>query len=434
MPLCPSWLKALHENSGPHVLDHAAGEFAGLHFGCSRHEALEVVRNFLLLDGALHALLDQIGGGLPAEVAEHHHTRQNNRSRIDHVSIRILRCRAVRGFENRVAIANIRSRRNTQPAHLGGARVGNIVSIQVRRSQYRIFVGSRHHLLEDRVRDAIVDHDFLLPRAIAMRGIDRIQHVFHFFLYRLTERRRSELHPGFDHLGILRNAEVGIFIFIIDDPALAFGHNLVAEFFGRDLVSPLAEGAFSEFLNVALVYQGDGLAAGLERVLNRHADETLGSSHRNRLNADTRVEADLLLPPLQHIFVKELDEALAVGGSLLPLNTGIYVFGVLAEDNHIHALRMLHWRRNALVILHGPYASIEVKNLPQGNVERTNPATDGRRKRPLDCNAKFADSLDGVVRQPGVKLCFCLFPGEHFVPSDAALALVGLLDCRVEYT
>ncbi len=92
------------------------------------------------------------------------------------------------------------------------------------------------------------------------------------------------------------------------NPALAFGDDLVAEFVGGDFVSPLAECAFGKFLNVALVHQRDGLEAGFERVLDRHAHQALGSGDGDRLDADAGVEANLLLAALQHVFVEELDQ------------------------------------------------------------------------------------------------------------------------------
>src|SRR3981081_488024 len=61
-----------------HVVDHASGKLAGFHFGGAFHQALEVVGYFLLLDGALQALLDQIGGFGPSQMAEHHHAREDD--------------------------------------------------------------------------------------------------------------------------------------------------------------------------------------------------------------------------------------------------------------------------------------------------------------------------------------------------------------------
>ena len=50
------------EHGRVHVFDHISGELAGFDFGGSGHEAFKIVRDSFLLDGALDALFDQIGG------------------------------------------------------------------------------------------------------------------------------------------------------------------------------------------------------------------------------------------------------------------------------------------------------------------------------------------------------------------------------------
>ena len=266
-----------------------------------------------------------------------------------------------------------------------------------------------------------------------MGRIDAIEHFFYFFLYGLAEGGRSELHAGLDQFGILRDREIRIAIQVVDDPALTLGHDLVAKFFGGELVSPFAEGALGEFLNVALVHQGYTLAAGLNRIQNRHADQALGSGHGHGLNADAGVEANLLLAVLQHVFVEEFDQAGALSSSLFPLDAGIDVFGVLAVDDHVHALGMLHRRRDALVILHRAHAAIEIEKLAQGHIQGTDAAAYGSGQRAFDGDAKFADGFDGVVGQPGIELGFGFFSGEDFEPRDPALALISFLDGGIEY-
>src|SRR5579875_762302 len=58
-----------------HVLDHAGGELAGLHLGCTLQHALEVVSHLLLLDGLLQRILDKLCRLMPAHEVEHHHPR-----------------------------------------------------------------------------------------------------------------------------------------------------------------------------------------------------------------------------------------------------------------------------------------------------------------------------------------------------------------------
>ena len=72
-----------------------------------------------------------------------------------------------------------------------------------------------------------------------------------------------------------------------------FGDDLVAKLALRERVAPIAEGALGELHDVALVDQRDALAAVLERVLDRPANEALGARDADRLDADARVLADL---------------------------------------------------------------------------------------------------------------------------------------------
>ena len=80
-----------------------------------------------------------------------------------------------------------------------------------------------------------------------------VDHALHFLVESIAEILRRKLHARLNHLGIVFDGKAGIAVEVVDDPALAFGDDLVAEFLRRQLVSPLAECAFSELLDVALV-------------------------------------------------------------------------------------------------------------------------------------------------------------------------------------
>ena len=82
------------------------------------------------------------------------------------------------------------------------------------------------------------------------------------------------------------------------------------------------------------------------------------------------------LPPFSMSLFRNSISRRSFRRSLLPLDAGVNVFGVLAEDDDIHALGMLHRRRHALVILHRTHAAIEIENLPQRDIERANAAAD----------------------------------------------------------
>ncbi len=111
------------------------------------------------------------------------------------------------------------------------------------------------------------------------------------------------------------------------------------------------------------MHEGDGLAAGFERVLDGVADQALGAEDGDGLDADAGVLANLLLAALQQVVVDEVDDAAGVGGALLELDAGVHVLSVFAEDDDIDLLWVLHRAGHALVVLHGAHAGIKVEQL-----------------------------------------------------------------------
>src|SRR5438270_5258544 len=416
------------QNARLHILDDIAAEFAGLDLLGPFHEALEIVGHLLLLDRALHALFDQIGGFVPAEEPEHHDTRQNNGAWIDHILVGVLGGGAVSSFEDRITIADVSAGGNAEPSHLRRAGVGNVIAVQVGRCQHRVLVSAGYDLLEDGIGDAVVDHQLLFPRSIAVSLVDGIEDIFHFLVNRIAEFRRAELQARLDQVCILLDCNIGILVLVVENPALALGNDLVAKFLRGQFVAPLAKSALGELLDVALVNQGYTLAAVLERELNGHANQALGSGHRYRFDANTRIEANLLLPALQHVFVEEFDQLGGLRCSLLPLDTGVNVLSVLPENDDIHALRMLYRRGHAAVVLHRANAGIEIEDLSQRDIQGANAASHRGCERSFNRDAKFANRIDAVVRQPVVELGFGFLSGKHLVPGYVALAVVGLLD------
>ena len=118
--------------------------------------------------------------------------------------------------------------------------------------------------------------------------------------------------------------------------------------------------------------------------------------------------------------------------ALLELDARVDVLGVLAEDDDVQLLGVLHRAGHALVILHRPHAGVEVEHLAQGHVERADAAADRRGQRSLDGDAQIARRGHRVVGQPGAELAKGLFAGEDLKPADGALAAVGLFDRGVE--
>src|ERR1017187_9256043 len=324
-----------------HVLDHVTRELAGLDLGCTFQHALEV---------------------------EHHHARQHDRPGVDHVFIGILRSCAVRGFEDGVLVSDVRARRNAESANLRRGGVGNIIAVQVGRCQYRVLIGTGNNLLEDAVGDAIVNHQLRLPRPLAVSGVDAVEHNLHLFVERVAEVLLRKLQTGLHHLGVVLDGQSRILVEVADDPALALGDDLVAKLLGSQLVAPLAERAFGELLDVALVHEGHRLEMMGQRVLDGHAHQALGPGNGHRFDTNTGVFTNPLIGACQHFIVKKVNQFLCLGRSLFPLDAGVNVLGVLAVDHYVHALGVLYRRRNALVILNWTNAGIEVEELAQSDV------------------------------------------------------------------
>src|SRR5713101_125938 len=90
-----------------HVTNDMACKLAGTDLGCPLHQALEIVRNFFLLDGALDSAFDQVGGFVPSQVTEHHHAAEHDGAGIDYVFVSVLGGGAVGGFEDGVSVADV---------------------------------------------------------------------------------------------------------------------------------------------------------------------------------------------------------------------------------------------------------------------------------------------------------------------------------------
>ena len=239
--------------------------------------------------------------------------------------------------------------------------------------------------------------------------------------------------PGSTSAAFCSIVMLRIFVAVAEDPALALGDDLVAEFFHRQFVAPVAERALGKLLDVALVHDGHDALLVIERVLNRAAHQPLRSKRGDRLDGHAGIGANLLWPAAQHFLVQEFEQLLHFGRAGLPLDPDINIFGIFAVNDDIHPLGMLHRRGDTLEIAHRAHAGVEIEDLPQRDVERANPAADRSRQRPLDRNSEIAHGLDGFVGQPLLEFVERLFSGEHFKPRDLPLPAVDQIDGGVKH-
>src|ERR1039458_8518448 len=337
-----------------HIVHDRLAELRALEQLRAGRQPLEVVGHLFLADGLLEAANDPVGNFLPSQVLEHHHTRQDNRARIDYVLVGVLGRGAMGRFEDRVAgdVVDVGAGSDSESADLRRERIGEKVAVQVHRGDDVEFIGARQHLLEGDIRDRILD-----------------QH--------LAGRRLAV--------------------------AIVPSHGLAFVFAFYEFVAPIAERALRVLHDVALVDKGHALALVANRVIKRGANQALGTLARNAFDSDSRGigEAHILNA---HFLEQKFDDLFCLGRLRRPFDSRVDVFGVLAEDYDVEFLRMLDRTGHAREVAHRAQAYVEIEHLAQGDVERADAAANRSRQRPLDADQEFAECLDGFVGQPGLPI------------------------------
>src|SRR5579862_8960324 len=107
----------------------------------------------------------------------------------------------------------------------------------------------------------------------------------------------------------------------------------------------------------------------LDGVIDRRANQPLRTLARNRLDADARSLGEANLVDA-HLGLEKLDDLLRLRRFSLPFDTGVNVFGVLAEDHHVDFFRRLDRTRHAVEVAHRTQAYVQIEELTQRDVER----------------------------------------------------------------
>ena len=157
-------------------------------------------------------------------------------------------------------------------------------------------------------------------------------------------------------------------------------------------------------------------------------------SRETGLIADRRClgEADLAHA---HLVLEEVDHLAGAVGSGLPLDPGVDVLAVLAEDHHVRLGRVAERAGHTWEVADGAEADVEVELLAERDVERADPAAHRRRQRALDRDREVARRLERLVGEPDVAAVEArrLLARVHLHPLDLARAVVGLRDRRVDH-
>ena len=163
----PRPIPAAHSSGARlHVVDHHLTEARARDLRRAVEQAGEVVGHLLRKDRLLHRTDDQVGGRMPAHVAQHHLGREDLRAGIDVILAGVLRRRAVGRLEHRHRVAHVRARGDADAADLRGERVGDVVAVQVERRDHRVLGRAQQDLLQEGVGDDVLDDDLLAALGI----------------------------------------------------------------------------------------------------------------------------------------------------------------------------------------------------------------------------------------------------------------------------
>ena len=159
----------------------------------------------------------------------------------------------------------------------------------------------------------------------------------------------------------------------------------------------------------------------VDRVLNGGADQALRALLGDRLDADAAHLADI---PAVGVLQKR-PELLGLGGAGLDFQPGVDVLGVLAEDHHVDQFGLLYRRRDALEPADRAQADVEIEDLAQRHVQRTEAPADGGGQRALDADEVLAEVGDRLIGKPVARLVEGLLTGEHLLPFDRLAVLLS---------
>ncbi|MNZ57385.1 hypothetical protein D3C78_753600 [compost metagenome] len=238
-------------------------------------------------------------------------------------------------FKDGVAsnVVNVRSRSDADAADLCSQCVGQVIPVQVQRSNNIEISWTSQNLLQCDIRNSILDNDFASSFSILLSSIS------------------SSLTITFLNHIILTPSE-----------------DLISELLLSYFITPVFEGTFSELHDVSFVNKRYTLASVFDRIFNCSAHQALRTFGGYRFDTNTRSfrETDFVN---SHFFLQEFDDFLHFSRAFLIFNPCIDILCVLTENNHIHQLRTFNRRRYTLEITNWTQTYVQIQFLTQSYIQ-----------------------------------------------------------------
>jgi hypothetical protein len=245
----------------------------------------------------------------------------------------------VGGLEDGVAgdVVDVAARGDADAADLRRERVGEVVAVEVQRGDHVELLRAGEHLLERDVGDGVLDQELLLPLALAV-GLPQLQRGLDLGASSACARRapcRSPARSCFALSSTERSGFASLLPRIQLSRSVTTGRGTRAR---RGRSPSRLKAPSVNFMMLPLWTMVTLLR------LNLRAYSIAARMRRSVPSRETGLmpmprglgEADLLH---LHLVLEERDDLLGLGALGLPLDAGVDVLGVLAEDHHVDVLR-----------------------------------------------------------------------------------------------
>jgi hypothetical protein len=151
---------------------------------------------------------------------------------------------------------------------------------------------------------------------------------------------------------------------------------------------------------------------------------------------DPVMEIDLMpMPESERIFFPSISRD---KNSMTLVASGVPCFhSIPAQMSSVFSLKMTALNRSGCFTGEGTpgnqrIGGVKIQLLPESYVQASVSFADGRGKRPLDGDTKLLDGLEGISRQPLLKLLVGFLAGEDLIPHHPSLDSVNVFDSGVE--